>query len=464
MKKILSVFAAGLLALGLVGCSGDLHDSDPIDFTKLFLRGDMNGWGTTPLVVEAGENYDAKVTFTATVNPQQFAIATPDESWTTAYRMDAAGSADCVAFTADDVAKKKDATKDLYAGSGMSNATIETTIGADYTLYIKADAGFIKVFVEQGEIPLDCYVAANNTVSKMELKAKNNYKYVIKSAADGSLDFSIFDGSDVWGIDAATVDTNLTLSKNKSISLTGLAANKDYVITLNTEDKTAPVVKVVQDVFSCFVIGDITKGEFIKMDVLTETGFRGYTFVYGEDMTAWGGGNGKANFIINDINAWAGNTKLFAGVACDINGDYEEKASDDNATVEGLVVGHTYTLMVDISDTSAIQAKIVEGPVLWITGGMDSWGWTLPPLEYDEEGAFYKFTTAISNCEFKVKTQNNWDNDADTVFADATVTTTATPAGAGSGNGVVTAAAGDKLYVWYDYDAEVWMAKLKAKN
>jgi len=40
MKKIISFFAAGLMALGLIGCSGDLQSNDPKDF-PLYIVGDI---------------------------------------------------------------------------------------------------------------------------------------------------------------------------------------------------------------------------------------------------------------------------------------------------------------------------------------------------------------------------------------------------------------------------------------
>lgn len=478
MKKILSLLAAGALALGLIGCSGDLHDSEALSASEFFLRGDMNGWGTTPLT-DNGDTWS--VTFTATANPQQFAIATGDDSWSTAFRMTEDGGSTPAEYTKEDVEKsdKEDfehsVKKSLYHGGGMKNATIATKIGADYTLTIKPLSGYIEVSIAQGEIPLDCYVASGSELSKMELTAKNSYKLKLAAAKDGTLSFSVFDGTNSWGIATAETDKKLTLVKNKTVSLTGLKAGKDYVITLDTTNKEAPVLKVVQDIFVCFINGDIAGGDFKKLDVLTETGYRAFTFTYdATNMTAWGGGKGKANFIINDIDSWSGNTKLFADVACELNGDYEGcgKNLGNNATIEGLKDGHKYTVLVDISDTEEIQVKVIEGPALFITGDMDEWKWSLPPLENDENGAYYIFTKD-GTFNFKVKTFPAWDESpngaADTVWADATVGTTKTPAGAkaseaSGGNGVVSAKSGDKLYVWYDYDAEQWMAKLVAKQ
>lgn len=89
MKKILSFLTAGLLALGLIGCSGDLHDAEIIDLTGYGIRGTMTGWDAaadSALTVNGDGTYSA--TFTATGETDNFAvIEMGDTSWNTAYRL-----------------------------------------------------------------------------------------------------------------------------------------------------------------------------------------------------------------------------------------------------------------------------------------------------------------------------------------------------------------------------------------
>ena len=76
MKKLLSFLAAGALALGLIGCSGDMHDElDPssIKYGLLFgnntildtadICGDVNGWAGAALTKVDDTTYT--YTFTA---------------------------------------------------------------------------------------------------------------------------------------------------------------------------------------------------------------------------------------------------------------------------------------------------------------------------------------------------------------------------------------------------------------
>ena len=90
MKKILSFLAAGALALGLIGCSGDLHDDElnPIDTSKFEtfeLCGAMTGWkndaGTNLKFTPTDNQYEYSVTFTALGAEQGFCFITKTGLW-----------------------------------------------------------------------------------------------------------------------------------------------------------------------------------------------------------------------------------------------------------------------------------------------------------------------------------------------------------------------------------------------
>ena len=90
MKKILSFLAAGALALGLIGCSGDLHDDEfnPIDTSKFEtfeLCGAMTDWkndaGTNLKFTPTENAYEYSVTFTAKDAEQGFCFITKTGLW-----------------------------------------------------------------------------------------------------------------------------------------------------------------------------------------------------------------------------------------------------------------------------------------------------------------------------------------------------------------------------------------------
>ena len=99
MKKLLSFLAAGALALGLIGCSGEMHDDlDPsstlykalfdtsIDisgFKTFELVGDMQGWdNTNGIVFYANDDGTWETDFVAPdAEETTFAFITNKGSW-----------------------------------------------------------------------------------------------------------------------------------------------------------------------------------------------------------------------------------------------------------------------------------------------------------------------------------------------------------------------------------------------
>lgn len=84
MKKILSFLAAGALALGLIGCSGDLHNAPLLDTTILkeaAIIGTINGWSSEKMTKVNDTTYTYN--FTASNSTEQFSIQEVSGDWTT---------------------------------------------------------------------------------------------------------------------------------------------------------------------------------------------------------------------------------------------------------------------------------------------------------------------------------------------------------------------------------------------
>lgn len=458
MKKILSLLAAGALALGLIGCSGDLHDSEEIDMSELFLRGNMNAWGSTALENGTGD-YAGKyvVTFSAAAAETQFAIATSDGSWSTAYRMTEAGGSDCAAYTSAELDGKT--VKKLYHGGGMSNATIETEIGTDYTVIVAPDSGFLNVSILKGEAPKTAFVSVNGEMAQMDLLEKGSYKYAIKAASGTKLDFQVLYDGEVYGSTTATVniDTAVTLTKSapKVISAT-VEDGEPYNLLLDTTG-SAPVLTVEYASYKAFIAGAMNNWSFERMPVYIKgKSIATYTF------TASGS---EAEFKIKKVGNWnSDDDNIFTGAEISANEGFESNENDNNnVKITGLEDGSVYTIVLDASDPDDIQCAVVGGSyALYIAGGMNSWNFaTTGLLPGDDTGAYYEFKEAETACEFKVKTAPTWDYGTE-VFFGATVTSSETECGS-DGNAKVTAAAGDKLYI-YKNAAGKWCAKLVAKQ
>lgn len=147
MKKLLSFLAVGALALGLIGCSGDLHDAEIIDLSGYGIRGTMTGWDKAddePLTKNDDGTY--AFSFTATGETDNFAvIEMGDASWNTAYRLAQPKSEGDTANTFD---TEKGMEQKVYQGQSADCCTIKGLKKGDKVdLLITPDTTFITVKV-----------------------------------------------------------------------------------------------------------------------------------------------------------------------------------------------------------------------------------------------------------------------------------------------------------------------------
>ena len=147
MKKLLSFLAVGALALGLIGCSGDLHDAEIIDLSGYGIRGTMTGWDKAddePLTKNDDGTY--AFSFTATGETDNFAvIEMGDASWNTAYRLAQPKSEGDTANTFD---TEKGMEQKVYQGQSGDCCTIKGLKKGDKVdLLITPDTTFITVKV-----------------------------------------------------------------------------------------------------------------------------------------------------------------------------------------------------------------------------------------------------------------------------------------------------------------------------
>lgn len=87
MKKLLSLIAAGAMALGLIGCSGDLHDAVQADSTILAeacivgINGCWDQTGASGNILKKVDDTTYTYTFTTNAAAQQFSIVEKKGSW-----------------------------------------------------------------------------------------------------------------------------------------------------------------------------------------------------------------------------------------------------------------------------------------------------------------------------------------------------------------------------------------------
>ena len=107
MKKLLSLIAAGAMALGLIGCSGDLHEAVQTDSTILGeacivgINGCWDEKGASGNILKKVDDTTYTYTFTTDAAVQQFSIVEKKGSWASRWcGNDAKGAASDPATTA----------------------------------------------------------------------------------------------------------------------------------------------------------------------------------------------------------------------------------------------------------------------------------------------------------------------------------------------------------------------------
>lgn len=448
MKKLLSIFAAAVVLFGFASCSGDMHDETAIDMTQLYLRGDMNAWGATPLSQNEDGTWGVK--FTASLTTHQFAIATNDGSWSIAYRMTELNGSKCAEYTEDDVAKSS--VKKLYHGGGMGNATVPTEVGTDYTLTIVPQLGYLEVSFSKGVTPPTLSVVSGSENKTMSITGAGIYTYKF-TAPDTSFTFKVFDGENNYGTTAASVklDEKIALSKADDAKPLVIATDKDkdYVITVTISEENDLSVVIEKDAIKAWIIGDITNDKFIRMNNASLTVVT-YNFTYNaKTMTAWGGSASGINFKVIDKDSWGGETVYFKNVKVTVGSDFVNSSSVDGNATAVLVDGKNYTFICDATDPENIKGRIIPGKQLYIAGGMN--GWKHEELSYDATSAYYDVKENLTDEGFKVCLVPDWKDE---VFFGATVSTEEVACGE-TGDAKVSANVGQKIRV-YEKDGKYY--------
>lgn len=139
MKKILSIFAAGALALGLIGCSGDLHDMAAPD--ALYIVGDMAAAHTA--MTKSGTSYSYTITYANDMTAWGGGAGTANFKFTFVDGWTAPTSLGNDETEAPEIAATADEAEAfaLTEGGNPGNITVGGFVdGEDYTFTVSVDA------------------------------------------------------------------------------------------------------------------------------------------------------------------------------------------------------------------------------------------------------------------------------------------------------------------------------------
>ena len=249
MKKLLSFLAAGALALGLIGCSGDLHDYEANEeCIGLYLAGDVqkdkDNRGKLTFVDANTQTY--KFTYDSkkhtywggakgTIN---FKLVTDATTWT----QDFGWKKDTPVFLSlnDDflTLQARDA-----ANSNPGNIKVENLInGKEYVITVNYDAPnkVAKVKIEGPSIDFPTLKLVDSEGNEYPLTREGTtYSYVWTPAEAGSKSFYVTNGYMFYGADGE-VDTKKPDAED--YITVSYEANKEYIVKVETAyDKGAKV-------------------------------------------------------------------------------------------------------------------------------------------------------------------------------------------------------------------------------
>ncbi|MBD5410848.1 MAG: hypothetical protein HDR53_07225 [Treponema sp.] len=416
MKKLLSFFIAGVLAVGLAGCSGDLHDNNdaPIVERPTLIVGAMNydGGNVFSEMVKVDE-LTSSYTFIykssmssnwgSPADGVAFKVGYEIDGWDQCWSQEEAGTAQLSDGAAETVCKAQNANNIAFGGLAD---------GKTYKITVVAGIASVSVKIEQAaDIP--AYILnANGKLYAMDYSAdgeKDVYKAAV-TPTNENLELIFFDGTDNYGsktpaIDVSGNDTdkdgNAMASKltvidklsdtvTDGVQYTGLkknASNKifEYIVTLTVdgETKTVAITRVIPKIE---VVFEITASGLKKDDYVY---VNGSPWGWGGDwpFTAWNGNDAtktEACLKLTDKfakaddkgNAKFGNLKLTlpdnVAVAgweikmVDIIGDNQTSYTPgtinyDNGTINTFIPKKGYKYLININNTgSAYTVSIAE--------------------------------------------------------------------------------------------------------
>lgn len=215
MKKILSFLAAGALALGLIGCSGDLHDALKTDVSKLQIRGDLPGasWDGTDLKKDTEDTY--YFDFLATTSTGHFAFTEKCNGWNVAYR----GTSDGKLYKGFKTSFDEAVLYNFNSGDCMP---VALTPGASYKIIVTGSPATVTCKIVQTAEAIPMAIVIDGKESDVTPTGDAKYKYEFEpSNEERTVKFSFKSGISVF---APAEETALTVGNSSSASVSSAAA------------------------------------------------------------------------------------------------------------------------------------------------------------------------------------------------------------------------------------------------
>lgn len=272
MKKLLSVLAAGVLAFGMIGCSGDLHDDEvsTIDISNgLYLVGSMQGWDIkTGLPSENSADVPGalEIAFTADASKMEFKFIPTLGAWDGQIAGDKIVGGEmptgCTYESADDGFGGFNAVLDGFEAKANYKMIIEPTIEGTLKVSVKSNVPPTPFYLQNYFIRSGVYEAewkptldsslnyVSTDVPKGEVYYENDFKYT-----EGTFNgFQIAKADWDDGRYGFATDTDVTV-------------DGDYVEILSGNDKNG-LMKTLKNGFSYKICVKTTPDEKVYVKVV----------------------------------------------------------------------------------------------------------------------------------------------------------------------------------------------------
>lgn len=317
MKKVLSFLVAGALALGLIGCSGDMHnDVDPATIPASIalasaprlsaggVAGAMQGWSVDTITWTTKDDDNCKYTYDFVANAEEieWKVVSKKGNWNSgAY----GGGADTV--TDANVGKTVTLTYDNATGGNKNVKTSGLKVNKVYTITLEYNKGNYDctVTASDKEKPVPFYLDdayfflgdynnwAGHNVANMftqysldEQSGDVIYKVVVEATQDGTQ----------FGIPALTgIGTWVTAYKNAEVTVDGgWTKLTKYVDGKDADDKTGKNATVkgmtAGSKYNVYLKTTEKKEVFVKIDVVPAFNYIAGIAVVGLDATNFADG------------------------------------------------------------------------------------------------------------------------------------------------------------------------------
>ena len=402
MKKLISLLSAGALALGLIGCSGSLHDTD---VSPLYIQGDC--WkDRAALAFDDDEQY---IDFTYTeaehnawggsAGTVNFKIMTEPVGWNDDFGAEKDES--LVLTINDDFVSTHSRKNEGIGGAGPGNIVLKDLAeGQTYRVHVKYDSSAntaqIRVTGNVTDYPNLRVVIGEDDLSMT--REGSTYTYLYTPEEDGSFDYYITNGYLYWD-DAG----DITDESGKEVYTLNYVYDKwadgsvkQYFIRVDAS--SLPKIKVTDGIYDSSILGKTGfagsvpgfdwNGSILLSDYkIDETTYEypftakaeTYKFAIQKTPGVWDGCyGGRANdddgdcAVIKPSDSKA--TKMVAR---------NKDSGETNMVIEGLSANSEYKLVITI-DGSDVYAQVVltkEGTAptaytfegLELKGGWEGW-------------------------------------------------------------------------------------------